>query len=407
MNTEDGANYPRLFRDMIVRSARAALASIDPQASTLAADVCDRSLHALTLALKLPEAWPATNELMLTVSPHLRWQGDSAQWMAFLEEGIAAAERQGDVSALAKLHRQLGWFCRVFSRLEQAEAHARRAYQLAVQQNDGDTRIDALYELMATAGQRSDFAVVQSYVDELFRLTDAEDARRAFAYSLLGYVAARQGEYDSGIHWYAESFRLHTAAGQFRFAAQSAQGLAWVYLYCDQYEQSLRHFQHALELVELHASLLDVASVRTDLAWCYLLLEDYEHALEMCRLAEPAFVSVDDKRRLSVCYNHYGMIYVRMSRYQEAERLLLRSVQLARELHRPFEVANALESLGRMYREMSDLGRALATWEQALTELKVLSEPPQHLYNLLLSRIQEIKEIQGNQVPGSPEIKVF
>ena len=43
------------------RSARAAPASIDPEASTLEADVCDRSLHALTLALKLPEARPATN----------------------------------------------------------------------------------------------------------------------------------------------------------------------------------------------------------------------------------------------------------------------------------------------------------------------------------------------------------
>lgn len=399
------SSYPQLFRQMIVRSVRAALAGIDSTAPSLDDDVCERSIYTLRLALKLPSAWPEASELMLTVSPYLRWQGDSAGWMTFLEEGIAAADSLGDVGALAKLHRQFGWFCRVFSRLEQAEEHARRAYALARQQNDTATRIDALYELMATAGQRSDFAPIQSYANELFELTDAEDPRRALPYALLGYVAERQGEYESSIRWKSEALHLHTAAGQYRFAAQVEQQLGWTNLYCGRYKQALVYFQRAMETLALHAGPLDVADVRTDLAWCYYLLEDYERASEMCRLSEPVFVNLGDKKRLSVCYNHYGMIYARMGHFEKAEMLLLQSISLVRGLNLAFEVANVLESLGRMYREKGDLELALVTWEQALEELKTLSEPPRRLHNMLLERIQEVKSIQENLAPGSPEFE--
>ena len=59
MGMSSEADYPQLFRHMIVRSTEAALAAIDPQAPKLEEEARERSLYLLKLAQDLPDAWPA------------------------------------------------------------------------------------------------------------------------------------------------------------------------------------------------------------------------------------------------------------------------------------------------------------------------------------------------------------
>jgi hypothetical protein len=68
----------------------------------------------------------------------------------------------------------------------------------------------------------------------------------------------------------------------------------------------------------------------------------------------------------------------------------------------PRLVANALDSLAQMFKEMGLLDKAIAAWEQGLAEITVLPEPPQHLYNNIVRRIQEAKVIQGEPGAGFP-----
>lgn len=55
-----------------------------------------------------------------------------------------------------------------------------------------------------------------------------------------------------------------------------------------------------------------------------------------------------------------------------------------------------------MFKEMGFVDKAIAAWEQGLAEITVLPEPPQHLYNNIVRRIQEAKVIQGEPGAGFP-----
>lgn len=181
------------------------------------------------MALHLSAAWAYTRNLLLALATPMRWQGYTSDWMNCLEQGITVAQQQEDSDALAKLHHQLGWLYRQNPHWEQAVYHAQCAYEIAQKQGDQFTQVDSLNQQVAAAVERSDFTAAKVYLDQVFQLTTPSDSRRAFAYSHQGFIAMQQGEWESAIHWYAESIQLHLAAGEHLLAAQSEQGQAFTY----------------------------------------------------------------------------------------------------------------------------------------------------------------------------------
>ena len=88
------------------------------------------------MALKVPEAWPASRELLVSVSQPLGRQGALGKSLSLLEQGIAVAEAQSDYSALGQMYVQLGWCHWRLGQLDQAQDHSFRGYDLAQRQVD-------------------------------------------------------------------------------------------------------------------------------------------------------------------------------------------------------------------------------------------------------------------------------
>ena len=405
MAMNENTDYPTLFLQMIVRSTEAALAAIDPQALNLDQEEIGRCLCALNTALDLPDAWPVTKELLITIASHMRWQGYRDEWMMFLERGITTAENQMDSYALAKLHHQIGWLYQQLNLYDKAYDHTTSSYNLSLQNNDRATKIAALDQLSVIASARSDFTAARSYVEQVFRLTDRDDPRRGFGWSVLGYIALLQGELEEAVQGYLESIRLHSAGGEQRLAAQSEQGLAFVYTYAGQYQQAIAHYRHVLDVFSQYSSPLDAALAQVEAGDVYRRLGDYEQALTMYRLCEPFLINTRSQVYLSHLYNNYGLTYTEIGNFDEAERSFVRSIELAHELKMPHLTANAMESLGGMFSKAGMLDKAIDVWKQGLLELTTLPEPPLRLYNLLVQRIQGAETTQRNpaQVPLSTE----
>jgi len=402
MNAQNAADYPQLFRDMIIRSAEAALASIDPQASTLEEDVRERSLYALSLALDLPDAWPVTRDLLLTLTTSLHWQGYREEWIVYLNRAIGDAETQEDFPALAKLYHQLGWFYRALNVWQQANECLQRAYELSRRVDGVDIKIDVLDQLSGVAVESHDFAAAKQYIDEVFALTEAGDLRRAKSYGRLGYIALHQGDYENSIFYYAESIRLHSAAGNLLMAAQVEEGLAFVYEYSQRPEEALRHFQHVIEVLAQYPSVLDLAQTQMEMGLVHVRLHNFEEALELFRLSEPVFIKTGSRLWLAHLYNNYGIAYTEKGDYEQAQHFFAIGIQAARELDMPLWIANVMDSQASMFAKMGRIDDAVATWRQALAELSVLPDPPQRLYNLIASRIAQASSVRGNPLLDSP-----
>lgn len=397
----ENTDYPSLFRRMIVRSTEAALAAIDFDIAVLEQEDRERSLNALGLALDLSAAWHTAQQLLITISPHMRWQGYRDEWIAYLEKGINAAKNQEDPAMLAKLYHQLGWLHQQMNLYQQAREQFMLAYELAVQENDIATQIGALDQLSSMASQDSDFSTAKSYVEDVFRLTDQDDPRRGFGCSVLGFIALQQGEWDEAISWYSQSVRFHVASGEYRFAAQSEQALAYVYATTRQCQEALAHYQQVLNFLSNYPSVLDIAMTQMEIGLVYTYMDDYKQAIAMYKLCEPVFVSTGSKLSLSHLYNNYGLAYTGIGDFEKAEQTFVLSIELARNLNMPRLIANAMESKGMMYQKMGRLDQAITTWEQALAELIVLADPPQYLHKLIVRRIEEARSEWRNPAPGS------
>ena len=341
----DAVDYPQMFRRMIVRSAEAALASVDPQAADLQEDVRERGLYALGLALDLPEAWPASRELLLALSQPLGWQGYLEQCVVLLGRAIALAENLADSAALAKLHLQLGWCYWKLGQLDQAQDFALRSYAAARQLSGRVTMVDALNLLAALAAERSDLPATQRYVNEILELASDDDPARAHGYSRLGIAAMAQGEWTNAVRWFSESSRLFTLAAQHRSAAQAERSIGTALSFAGEYDLALSHFQAALDIFVDYPSTLDVAYTQMELGQAHWRHENHQQAVAMYELCEPVFANIGDKLALMNLYNNYGLAFVGMRRFDQAEQCLTRSVELAREVNVPYHLANILESL--------------------------------------------------------------
>lgn len=395
MDVDSDGPYPLMFRRMVVRSTEAALATVDPKAAELQEDVRERSLYALGLALDLPEAWPASRELLLSLSQPLGWQGYLEQCVVLLGRATALAENLADAAALAKLHLQLGWCYWKLGQFDQAHDFALRSYAAARQLSDRVTVVDALNLLAALTAERSDLPGTFQFVNEITELTNDDDPARAHGYSRLGIAAMAQGEWTNAIRWFSESSRLFTLAAHHRSAAQAERSIGTAYSFAGHYDQALTHFQTALDIFAYYPSVLDVAYTQMELGQAHWRHANHEQAVAMYKLCEPVFANIGDMLALLNLYNNYGLAYVGMGRWEEAERCLMRSVELAREVNIPYHLANTLESLGVMYRDKGMPDMAIATWEQALEELASLPKRPTYLYNLLIRRIQETRDMPG------------
>jgi tetratricopeptide (TPR) repeat protein len=401
MDTEPAADYPQLFRQMIVRSTEAALRAIDPQAPKLEEEERERSLYALGLALDLPEAWPVAGDLTLTLAPYVEMQGFGVDWVACLERAAAQATEQQDLRSLARLHLQIGRVHGILDEHAVAEQHLWEGHRIAVEIDDADVQARALHRLAQTAAEAGDFQRAKSLVEQVLPIVPEFSPVKGYCHAILGLAAMRQGDWDLAIQWYQHSLRIVTAAGEPRFAAQAERTLGLAYRYSKQYEKAIVHFKRSLEATAVLSSSQEYAIAQMEIGVTHWYLGQHEEALHLYSECEPTFVAGGSKVLLGHLYNNRGLALRDLDRTNEAQDSFFASIQIMRELHLPLWVANVLESLGGLYQRMGKSAEAVVTWQQALQELNALPEMPGYLHDLLVRRIQEVKD-SGEPSAGFP-----
>ena len=396
--TTDTADYPQMFRRMVVRSTAAALAAIDPNAARLEEEDRERSLYALGLALRLAEAWPAAGDLTLTLAPHMETQGFGGEWLTYLETAAEQARQQHDLRALAGLYLRIG---RAYGFLDQyvaAEGVLLEAYRIGAEIGDLDIQARALHRLAQTAAEAGDFPRAKSLVEQVLPLVSETSPVRGYCCTILGLYAMRQGDWDAAVRFYQEGLQILGAAGEPRFVAQAERILGLAYRYSKQYEQAIEQFNRALAIASALNSSQEVAIAQMEMGVTYWYLGRHEQSLQLYAECEPVFVANGSKLLLGHLYNNRGLALRDLQRTDEAQASFFAGVQLMRELNMPLWVANALESLGGLYQRLGRVEEALATWRQALEELSTLPEPPRYLHDLIVRRIQEVG---GSGEPGA------
>lgn len=395
-------SYPQLFRQLLARSVAVTLAAFDPAAPRLTEEDRERSLHVLSLALALDEAWAPARDLTLIIAPLMETQGYRHEWSDFLAKGLAQAEKQGDRKAQARFHLLLARLYQLMDDAATSDRHLAVSRTLAEESGAHDVLIGVLDRLAVAATNRSEFSQARAYAQQSLGLAGPDNPAGAVAHHVLGLLALRQARWDEAIAEYEQVYALRQQQQIPRFLAQALRDLAFARRHAGHYASAVADYQRALAILAESGDTYEYAVAQADLGIVYWYMRDYASALALFKEVEPVFARTDSLLSLARVNNNIGLTYRELGQVELAQAAFANSIALAQQLGHHYEVANALDSLAGLYRQQGDLAAAVATWDEALASLARLPERPEHLYGLIVSRRQAAEQAAAEQTPPAP-----
>jgi len=387
--------YPALFRIYVLRSVEAALLECRSRAAGLSAATRERSLHALSFALKIPDYWPPARDLLLMLAPSMEDQPDRNAWQDYLHRGAELAESHSDRAAGAQAYLHLGRLALINGEYVVAEAQLEQALRLSERFGEMPATGRVLGRLAYRAAARSDFIKLRKVAQVVLVTLDGHDPSRAPVYQTLGYSALLEGNWKTAIEHFRNAL---TARREDMMLWGEAQAL------CDD-ELSLfalgevntvaETLHEAIRLFGLASDGFNQAAARMNLGIVFWCMGRNDESLECYRMSELAFVEADSSLQLARLHNNRGLTLCELGRYDEALQNFSASEGWARRNDHHLEVANVLDSLGEFYLLRQQRADAANVWQAALRELDKLPEKPADLRQEIVRKINELADIDS------------
>ncbi|PSP80127.1 hypothetical protein BRC81_02755 [Halobacteriales archaeon QS_1_68_20] len=330
--------------------------------------------------------------------------GDELDESAATELVVESLQGQSDVA------RQRG-------DLDDAEAHARRALELARETGDDRAVARSLRDLGRVAEERGDLDEAEERLTESLETFESLGARQAVAATLadLGSVAEERGDFDEAIEYHEQSLAARRAVGDERGEATCLRRLGAIAAERGEYERAERYHVRSLELARAVGDRRGEATSLNELGTLALnegAFDDaeayYERSLELAReLDDQEAVlsalgnlgnianmqgdfeaatsyydrtlqkakSTGDKRTQALVHRNLDLLYGRKDELETAEEHARRALQLHREIGNQIGEAEALIDVGRIALRTGDLAEAERRLQRALQITREVGAP--------------------------------
>jgi len=235
--------------------------------------------------------------------------------------------------------------------------------------------------------QQGDIPKALTHFEKTIGAVDSEHGEfdKAHALTNMGIIANLQGEHEKAMKNYRAALKIY-ATKQGR-----QQDEARIYHNIGMTLSDLNKWDEANEAFESCLKLADTVEDRPLLALTYLNMGKNHarrnHAAKAKTMTEKAlkiFKRTDDTVNVAEAYHVLGLIAETGKNYHLAEKHILHSIKLNKELGHREGLAEALVSIGTLYRNQMKLKLALSNYEKALTEYHALG---------LDAKVAEVTEI--------------
>ncbi len=216
--------------------------------------------------------------------------------------------------------------------LDDAEAHARRALELAREAGDDRAVARSLRDLGRVAEERGDLDEAETRLTESLETFEILGARQAVAATLadLGSVAEERGDFDEAIDYHERSLDARRAVGDERGEATCLRRLGAIAARRGEYERAERYHVRSLELAR----------------------------------------AVGDRRGEATTLKELGSLALNEGAFDDAEAYYRRSLELARELDDQEAVVSALGNLGNVANMQGDFEAATDYYDRTLQQAR-------------------------------------
>jgi tetratricopeptide (TPR) repeat protein len=384
-------NYPLAFRACIVNSARHILTRARQAGAVSTPNARSQALHTLSYALKLPEAWPDTRELLLTLAPKMEQAGFRDEWMPYLEQGIDQSQRLGDTAVEAELRLQLGTLYRLRGKYGQARIELEASIRGFAALDVSLDQARALNALAHVARLQREFEKATSLVEAACNLLGERESERGYSYLILALVAQDKRAWPEAADYCKRALSLWTPEDNRRMIARTLTILGAAYHRLEAYAEAIAVYEQALALFEDIQDVIYQAVARMNLGNVYLALAQALPALERYRPAERTFRQIQDQHHLAMARHNIGMAYCQLGHWEQAERAYVSSLELKQEIGNVASIANTMGELGLVYLAQARRTDAKSILDAALARLADIEDEPgyAYLFETLTTQLQK------------------
>lgn len=377
--------YLTLFHRYIARSIDALYARMTPDLQELSTETREQAWHLLDYGLKLAQCWEVVCKLLLLIAPYLERDGFRHEWLPYLERGVAAGRRAGDVRSEAQLGLYAGRIYRLRGELNEAQRWFEASAALYGQLDDTRGRARALNQLGYVARLKSRYGAAQEYVDEALTLLPEPDSERATSYSCLGVIAYDQMDWARAEEYYQRACQIWQEAGDPQRAAWSLQNLGDTMRAAGKYGEAAAYIQQAIVLLGQLHDPVNQAIARMNLGIVLEQQEKLEEALGLYTLAERTFHQAEDKLHLAMVHHNMAIVYRLQEEWTAAELVSQKAIRVWEIMGEVKRLVNTMDELGLVYMGQRRFDEAIATFSHALELLEQV--PPGAIYNSLYEMV--------------------
>jgi tetratricopeptide (TPR) repeat protein len=394
-----GDDYLAVFKRHIVKRTQIILSRVQQVGVVLPIETLKQALHILDYSLKLPEAWPDTRSLLLTMAPKMEQAGYRDEWIPYLRQGIHQSRQLRDEETEAELHIQLGILFQLRGNYEVARSHLEASVKAFASVGNSHGQARALNQLAFVAQRQRQFEEAVGFVQRALQLSAEDDAERAFSCFVLGMVTLERRDWPEAVDLFQRASNIWEQKNDYRMVGRTLTLLGSALRQLERYTEAINMYERAITLLEQANDPVHEAMAQMNLGNVYERLSRPDKALEFHLQAEEVFREVQDRLHLAHVTHNIGMVYRELKQWHEAENAYRTSMELWKQLGNVERLVNTMDGLGLVYSEQGNYAEAKTAFEEALNQLARIEGEPgyDHKSNMVMSHLKETREIIARQ----------
>lgn len=179
--------------------------------------------------------------------------------------------------------------------------------------------------------------------------------------------AYRSIDPNEGIKYAEEGLSEAKKIGYLKGEATSRGLLGSNYVILGNFKMAMVNAKQALQLVnELENEKLEIAATLNLIGIIYYKISDYDNALEYYLMSLKISEEIEHKKGIANSMNNIGSVYSNISKYEEALKYLLKAYEIKQEIGNVRGLATTANNIGIAYAKLSNISKALEYYQISL-----------------------------------------
>jgi tetratricopeptide (TPR) repeat protein len=366
-------DYPSVFRTLIKRSVALAAAEANQPDWRPQPEQQPQLLFTLANALCLPAAWPTVLPLLAVLAPRFEQAGLRAEWLAYLERGIACCQVSGDERTAADLALERGILLERLGRRPEAQESLATAIAGYAALGASAKLAKAHNRLAYVLCGRRATEAARAHVEQARALLAPEDEETLYCHLVLGILACNERDWAA-----AETHTLRCVEGWRRSADRRLYGMALinlsaVYSLTDRNLEAIACLEEAVGILAALGDVANEALVHLNLGSAYLFLKQPQAALAESQAAEAIYRRLGDEQRLALVYSNLALAHAELGHRAEAEQSFAAALQRFVALEDYPNYVDTLLDLAQFHLQEEQPAQAQALAKEAMEYLPRLA----------------------------------